>query len=140
MACCYGMTYGVIEWLRIPGVAVPGRNWQVPQTFVTRVRGARALVIMWGVFLGSGFLTRNPYAGFGFLVLAVATPGSVRKGILVGMAVGLGHGIARGAALVRDARGGPNADYMDAVRAGLHWRAADGLILLVASGLAAGAL
>ena len=136
---CYGIAYGVVEWLRIPGLAVPGRNWQVPQSVVTRVRGTRRL-LLWGLFLGSGFLTRNPYAGFGFLVLAVATPGNVVRGILFGGALGLGHGVARGVALMRDAGRAPDADYMDAVRAALQWRAVDGVLLLIASGLAAGTL
>jgi hypothetical protein len=136
---CYSVAYGAMEWFRIPGLSAPGRTWQVPQGLVKGTQRSRRLVV-WGLLLGPGFLTRNPYAGFGFLVLAVATPANVGKGVLVGAAIGGGHGVARGAALIRDARRAADVDFMNAARASLQWRAVDGFVLLVGSGLAGGTL
>ncbi len=82
-AAAYGGYYGAIELSGRRGLPAPGRPWQVPQTMLIDA-SPRRRVLVWGMLLGPGFATRNPFAGFGL--------------------VGLAHGAARGASLVRDVR------------------------------------
>ncbi|HEY2287910.1 MAG TPA: hypothetical protein VGH88_19385 [Streptosporangiaceae bacterium] len=136
----YAACYGLIEVTdRLGGrfrLPPPGTRWQVPQEMVRGVpRGRRLLV--WGSILGPGFMTRNPYAGFGLLPIAVATAGSPRLAALLGAATGLAHGTSRALALLRDARPRRAAlDPMRLVLTSMRWRTLDGLVLLVISGTA----
>jgi hypothetical protein len=141
LAAGYAACYGLIEVtdrlggrLRLPP---PGTRWQVPQDMVTGVsRGRRILV--WGSILGPGFMTRNPYAGFGLLPIAVATAGGARAAAVLGAATGLAHATGRALALLRDARPRPAAapDPMRLVLTSMRWRTFDGLLLLVIAGTA----
>ncbi len=131
----YGMYYGLIEVTGRPGLPAPGRTWQVPGKWVDKVpRWRRTLV--WGSLLGPGFLTRNPYAGFGLLPLVVASFGNLRVGIVIAAMVGLLHGTGRALALLRDVRGIASADYMQSLIRSMRWRTFDGLALLALTGLA----
>jgi hypothetical protein len=130
-AACYGLTE-VTGWLGLPP---PGRRWQVPQTMVVGVSGPRRILV-WGSILGPGFLTRNPYAGFGLLPLVVATADGVRAAVILAAAIGLAHGTGRALALLRDARRGPAADPMRLVLTSMYWRTFDGFALLVIAGVA----
>lgn len=131
--CAY---YAVAEVTGIPALPAPGRPWQVTDSFVREVPRWRRL-ITWGALLGPGFATRNPYAGFGFLPLAVASLGSVDAGLAVGAIVGAVHGAARAIALVRDAHHVDAAEYLRSVLHSMYWRTADGLLLAFVAGLAA---
>jgi hypothetical protein len=140
----YAACYGLIEVtdrlggrLRLPP---PGTRWQVPQEMVTGVSRWRRILV-WGAILGPGFMTRNPYAGFGLLPMAVATAGGVRAAALLGAATGLAHAVGRALALLRDARPRPAAapDPMRLVLTSMRWRTVDGLILLVIAGTATAA-
>lgn len=102
-AVAYGGYYGATEVSGRPGLPPPGRAWQVPQSMLIEA-SVRRRVLVWGAFLGPGFATRNPYAGFGLLPLAVAAMPGRGAGLAVGAAVGLAHGTARAAALLRDVR------------------------------------
>jgi len=106
----YGGYYGLLEVSGRRGLPPPGRGWQVPQSMLIRV-SPRRRVLVWGALLGPGFATRNPYAGFGLLPLAVlALPGvaagsagaGARAGLTLAAAIGLAHGTARAGALLRD--------------------------------------
>jgi hypothetical protein len=130
-AACYGLTEAT-GWLGLPP---PGRSWQVPQTMVTGVSGRRRIIV-WGSILGPGFLTRNPYAGFGALPIVVATADGVRAAAVLAAAIGLAHGTGRALALLRDARRGPAADPMRLVLTSMYWRTFDGFALLVIAGTA----
>jgi hypothetical protein len=137
----YGAYYGLIETAGRPGLPPPGRTWQVPSRWVDGApRWRRTLV--WGFLLGPGFATRNPYAGFGLLVLAVAAIGNLRLGMMVAAALGLLHAAGRAAALLRDAArlegrgGGETGDYLHSVIKTLHWRMLDGLAMLAVAGAA----
>jgi hypothetical protein len=140
----YAAAYGLIEVtdrlggrLRLPP---PGTRWQVPQAMVIDVsRWRRTLV--WGSILGPGFMTRNPYAGFGLLPIAVATAGGVRPAAALGAVIGLAHAAGRALALLRDARPRRAAapDPMALVLTSMRWRTVDGLALLVIAGTAAAA-
>jgi hypothetical protein len=136
----YAVCYGVIEVAEKRGIPAPGTGWQVPQTFVVS-QSSRRKVFTWGVLLGPGFATRNPYAGFGLLPLAVATPHDVVLGVVLAAGIGALHGTARGLVLLRDARRNEEADYMHTVLRSMYWRIFDGLALLTIASmvLAAGA-
>ena len=111
----YGGYYGATEVSGRRGLPPPGRAWQVPQTMLIDAP-VRRRVLVWGALLGPGFATRNPYAGFGLLPLAVASMPGTGAGLAAGAAVGLAHGTARAVALLRDVR--------DLGRAGQRWRRA----------------
>lgn len=133
----YGTCYGITEATGRLGLPVPGRRWQVPQTMVIGVSGRRRILV-WGSILGPGFLTRNPYAGFGLLPLVVATAGGARAAAVLAASIGLAHGTGRALALLRDASppGRPPADPTRLVLISMYWRTFDGFVLLVIAGAA----
>jgi hypothetical protein len=126
----YCAFYGILETAGAVRPAPPGSRWQVPRSLVARA-SARRRVLVWGAILGPGFATRNPYAGFGLLVLIVAAFGNVRTGAATAAAIGIAHGTGRALALVRDARGIDTAEYLRSVLKAMRWRTVDGLILLL---------
>jgi hypothetical protein len=141
LTAAYAACFGLIEVtdrlggrLRLPP---PGTRWQVPQAMVTGVSRCRRILV-WGSILGPGFMTRNPYAGFGLLPIAVATSGGVRAAALLGAVTGLAHAAGRALALLRDARPRPAAapDPMRLVLTSMRWRTFDGFALLVVAGTA----
>lgn len=132
----YAAYYGLVEAQIMPGLPAPGTGWQVPQSLV-RGRSLTRRLLTWGSILGSGFLTRNPYAGFALLPLVVASTGSIRAGVALAAIIGAVHGAARALALSRDAVAvGDPADYLDSVLKSIYWRTADGYALLVIAGFA----
>jgi hypothetical protein len=144
-ALAYSGYYGVSEAVGRPGVRPPGRSWQVPQTMVIGASPRRRLVV-WGAVLGPGFLTRNPYAGFGLLPLALIAAGSagLPAALIVGAAIGIAHGTARALALMRDVRDmplhGPVDDHMELLLKTVRWRTVDGYLLLAVAGTAVATL
>jgi hypothetical protein len=159
-AVIYGGCYGATEVSGRRGLPAPGRAWQVPQTMLIDAP-VRRRVLVWGALLGPGFATRNPYAGFGLLPLAVASMPGTGAGLAAGAAVGLAHGTARAVALLRDVRdlrpgpasaalaaagraGGlasqPPADalttHLDVLLKTVRWRRIDGAVLLAAAATA----
>lgn len=152
LAVAYGGYYGSLELAGRRGLPVPGRSWQVPQPMLIGAPPRRRLLI-WGVLLGPGFATRNPYAGFGLLPVAVAAMPGAAFAVVLGAGIGLAHGTARAAALVRDIRDlrsadvgvsgpaspGPPDGQLDALLKTIYWRRLDGAVLLTAAALAAAA-
>jgi hypothetical protein len=138
-AAVYGCAYGAAEASGLRRPRVPGRSWQVPQAFMIGA-SSRRRVLVWGSILGPGFLTRNPYAGFGILPLLVAGAGAgtgrVVFGLVVAAIVGIAHGTGRGLALLRDVAR-PQDDPFALLLRSLRWRALDGLALLAIAGAAA---
>lgn len=141
LAVIYGCCYGVAEISGRGRLAVPGRRWQVPQTMMIDASPWRR-VLVWGAVLGPGFATRNPYAGFGLLPIAVAAmtafhPGA---GVLLAAAIGLAHGGARAVALLRDIAGGevrPDAaGQLELLLRTVYWRRLDGIVLLAVAATA----
>jgi hypothetical protein len=134
----YGAYFGTVEALGRRGVPPPGSRWQVPQGLVRNASRRRKLVI-WGGILGPGFLTRNPYAGFGMLVALSAVAGSARLGLIVAGTIGACHGTGRAVALLRDARQASGLEYLSSVAKSLYWRHCDGLALAaIAAAMLAG--
>ncbi len=137
----YGGLYGVTELAGRRGVVVPGRRWQVPASMMINASPRRRLLV-WGAILGPGFLTQNPYAGFGLLPLAVAAMRAAGAGACVALAaaIGLAHGTARAAALLRDVKR-PEVridplGQLDVLLKIVYWRRLDGAALLAVAGAA----
>jgi hypothetical protein len=144
VAVAYGFGYGVIELSGRAGPRAPGSNWQVPQRMLVGA-GPRRRVLVWGLYLGPGFLTRNPYAGFGMTVVLVGCAARPLAGLLVAAGAGAAHGSGRALALLRDARlrdarlrdaPARAAEPFELLLTSLRWRTIDGLALLVVAGAA----
>jgi hypothetical protein len=141
-AVLYGCAYGAAEFFGLSRLPAPGRRWQVPQDFMIGA-SSRRRALVWGSILGPGFLTRNPYAGFGILPLLVAGAGPATGaaagrlvfGLTVAVMVGIAHGAGRAFALLRDVSRRPDDPFVLLLRS-LRWRALDGLALLVIAGAA----
>jgi hypothetical protein len=131
----YGLYYGLVEATNRPGLPAPGRTWQVPAGWVDQPPPWRRSLV-WGSLLGPGLATRNPYAGFGLLLLAVASVGDLATGVVLAAAIGLLHATGRVLGLVRDLRTVASADYLQSVMSSLLWRRLDGFALLFFAGLA----
>jgi hypothetical protein len=142
-AAAYGGYYAVTEISGRRGLPPPGRSWQVPQSMMIEAP-VRTRLLVWGALLGPGFATRNPYAGFWLLPLAVASMPGPGAGLAVGAAVGLAHGAARAGALLRDVRDlRPDRQPDDALTGHLdlllktvYWRRLDGALLAAAAAIA----
>ena len=158
-AVVYGFGYGVIELSGRAGPRAPGSNWQVPQHMLVGA-GPRRRMLVWGLYLGPGFLTRNPYAGFGMTVVLVGCAARPLAGLLVAAGAGATHGSGRALALLRDARlrdarlrdarlrdarlrdarlrDAPvrAAEPFELLLTSVRWRTLDGLALLVVAGAA----
>lgn len=140
VAMVYGCYYGVTELAGWRGLAVPGRRWQVPQSMMINASPRRRLLV-WGAILGPGFLTQNPYAGFVLLPVAVAAMRAAGTAacLTLAAAIGLAHGTARAAALLRDVgRGAPSsaAAQLDVLLKTVYWRRFDGAALLAVAAAA----
>lgn len=130
----YAVFYGLYETTGRARPSPPGSRWQVPSDWVRGVSKRRRRWI-WGAMLGPGFATRNPYAGFGLLVLAVAGTGNVLRGLLLAATIGIAHSTGRALALMRDVKLIHSADYIGAVLKAIYWRIFDGYALLVIAGI-----
>jgi hypothetical protein len=135
----YGGYYGAIEATERIGLSAPGSNWQIPQRFVIGVPRARR-VLVWGSILGPGFATRNAFAGFALLPIAIATVGNVAAGVGLGAAIGFAHGAGRATALVRDARQAATIDYLELTLKKMRWRMIDGYLLMLIAGVSVAAI
>jgi hypothetical protein len=132
----YGVFYGVLEAGAVARPAPPGSRWQVPSEWVRGVSMRRRFMV-WGSLLGPGFATRNPYAGFWLLPLAVAAVGDIGYGVLLAAAIGAAHGTGRALGLLRGVKNVGANSYLQATMRSMYWRMADGFALLTAAGAAA---
>ena len=132
----YGVFYGVLEAGGKARPAPPGSRWQVPSEWVRRVSRRRRFVV-WGSLLGPGFATRNPYAGFWLLPLAVAAVGNIGYGVLLAAAIGAAHSTGRAVGLLRDVQHVAVNSYLESALRSMYWRKADGFALLATAGAAA---
>lgn len=133
-AAVYGSGYGAAEVRGAAWPPAPGRRWQVPQDLLIGASRKRR-VLVWGVILGPGFLTRNPYASFGVLPVLVAATGSFPAGIWIAALIGAAHAAGRAVALLRDSASQPDQPFTLLLRS-LRWRVLDGLALLAVAGAA----
>ncbi len=131
----YAGFYGLVEASGRARPSPPGSSWQVPSSWVVGVSNRRRVMI-WGLMLGPGFATRNPYAAFGLLPLAVAAVGDLWPGVLLAAAIGIAHSTGRATALLRGVRQSDEADYLKSVLKQMYWRMFDGFALLLVAGVA----
>lgn len=134
IVAAYCFLYGSAEFIG-KTLRSPGRRWQVPQNLVIDTSWRRRLLV-WGAILGPGFMTRNPYAGFGASVLVVATAGGITRGVIMAGATGAAHSTARALAMLRDAKR-PTAGYLESAIRAAQWKRRDGLALLTLAAMAA---
>jgi hypothetical protein len=132
----YGAFYGVLEANGMARPTPPGSRWQVPANWV---RGAsrRRRFVVWGSLLGPGFATRNPYAGFWILPLAIAAVGDLGYGVLLAAAIGAAHSTGRAFGLLHGVKDVGVNSYLQSTLRSMYWRMADGFALLVVAGAAA---
>jgi hypothetical protein len=131
----YGVFYGVLEAGGLARPAPPGSRWQVPSEWVRGVSRRRRFLV-WGSLLGPGFATRNPYAGFWLLPLAVAAMGNVGYGVVLAAAIGAAHSTGRALGLLRDVKDLDVNGYLQSTLRSMYWRMADGYALLATAGVA----
>jgi hypothetical protein len=131
----YGGFYGVLEAGGRARPAPPGSRWQVPSEWVRGVSRRRRFLV-WGSLLGPGFATRNPYAGFWLLPLAVAAMGNIGYGVLLAAAIGVAHSTGRALGLLRDVKDVDVNSYLQSTWRSMYWRMVDGFALLAAAGAA----
>jgi hypothetical protein len=131
----YGVFYGVLEAGGMARPAPPGSRWQVPSEWVRGVSRRRRFVV-WGSLLGPGFATRNPYAGFWLLPLAVAAVGNIGYGVVLAAAIGAAHSTGRALGLLREVKDVDGNGYLQSTLRSMYWRMADGFVLLATAGVA----
>lgn len=131
----YALWFGSREALGVPA-RVPGLAWQVPPKWIDgRPWPFQALV--WGVTLGPGLVTRNPYAGMWLLPLLLAFQHTFWSALLLGLFVGAIHGSARFLGVLRNRRElDANLEYehLRILGTQLRWQHIDGLLLLLSAG------
>jgi hypothetical protein len=135
LAIAYACSYGLIETLRLP-VRTPSLSWQVPAKWILG-RPFPTQIAAWGASLGPGLLTRNPYAGIWLLPLLLGLVDGPATGAILGLFVGLGHGVARAVGVVRNARvrASDAAAHLAIMGSMLRWQLIDGLALLAIAGV-----
>ena len=134
LAVFYALRFGIPETLGLRS-RLFGLAWQVPSNWV-KGRPAPIQTLIWGITLGPGLMTKNPYAGMWLLPLLVALNSSLPMAIVVGVAVGATHGLARSLGVLCNRRCidmDENA-YLKILAAESRWQYADGLALLLAGG------
>lgn len=132
----YALWFGIREALGLPA-RVPGLAWQVPSKWIDG-RPWPAQALTWGITLGPGLVTRNPYAGMWLLPLLLAFQHAILPALLLGVAVGVIHGSARFLGVLRNRHKlDANVEYehLKIMGAQLRWQHIDGLILLFMAGI-----
>jgi hypothetical protein len=92
--------------------------------------------VIWGLILGPGVLTRNPFATMWLVPLSLALTGNALLGAATGAVAGLAHGVGRASGIMRNMKRSPH--YIELVLLSMRWRFIDGAILLLAAGALAG--
>lgn len=134
MAWGYAFVFGIFETFGIP-FRVPGLTWQVPSRWV-KGRSKVVKTLIWGIVLGPGLVTNNPYAGIWLLPFLVALNHSLLPAVVVSTAVGFAHGIGRAAGVLSNRRYmSMNCGDLLIMGKQIRWQFMDGLVLLLAAGL-----
>ncbi len=112
----------------------PGLRWQVPERWLQgRSEGMRTMI--WGMTLGPGWVTINPYAGIWLLpLLAGMGENLLMAGVVSGVA-GAIHGGARAIGVLSNSkRIAANCSHLMILGQQFRWRRRDGFILLLVAG------
>ncbi len=137
LALVYALWFGARETLGLHRRLL-GLVWQVPASWV-RGRPAVARAFIWGVTLGPGLVTKNPYAGMWLLPLLVALLAlshSLFATVVVGVAVGSAHAMARAIGVLRNRKciAVDASAHVKILQSQERWQYLDGLALLLAAG------
>ena len=133
VAWIYTLMFGLLEILGVP-FRVPGLRWQVPSNWI-KGRPPQVQTIVWGVTLGPGLVTVNPYAGMWLLPFLVALNRSLFASVTIAIAIGMAHGSARALGILSNTRHMDiGCGHLLIMAAQLRWQYIDGLALLMAVG------
>ena len=102
LAIVYAGVHGCAETFGLR-LRAPEVSWAVPSAWL-RGRSPAVQAAIWGVTLGPGLVTRNPYAGMWFVPLLLALGGDPASGVVAGVLVGATHGVARAAGILANHR------------------------------------
>jgi hypothetical protein len=135
MACLYAYWFGVRETYAVPCL-VPSLAWQVPARWL-KGRPVAKQILIWGFFLGPGFLTRNPYAGIWALPFLIALQRQLLSAIVIGVAIGILHGGLRAISILHMSQKQDLSSCTLHYAMGIqwHWQFMDGLYLLLTAGM-----
>jgi hypothetical protein len=135
LAWIYAAAFGLLEAIGIPFRPL-GPPWQVPAQWL-KGRSSVIQTLIWGIVLGPGFVTRNPYAGMWLLLVLLPLQASFAALVVAGCAIGITHAATRVGGVIYNHRH-PDTGALLTVLAQTRWRIADGMLLVfVAGGLAA---
>ncbi len=135
VALAYALWYGTREALALPR-RVPGLAWQVPSGWINR-RPAVLQTLTWGMTLGPGLVTRNPYAGMWLLPLLLALNRGLLTSVVIGLLIGAAHGSARAVGILSNRKqieSDMEYAHLKILGAQLRWSYIDGLALMLAAG------
>ncbi len=133
IASIYALGFGVIETLSLP-FRTPSLAWQVPEQWL-QGRSEVAQAIIWGITLGPGWITVNPYAGIWLLPLLTTLGRNLLMAVVVTGIAGAIHGGARAIGVLRNSgQVGGSCSHLLILGQQLSWRRRDGLILLLVAG------
>lgn len=127
----YMISFGVIQTIGLP-VRSPTLSGGVPTNWIQN-RGWLGRTLVWGVMLGPGLVTVNPYASIWAVLMAVLIAGSGSFPVLTGAAVGVAHGAGRALGVMY--RSANCSDPFPVMASQIRWRLRDGIALLIAFGL-----
>lgn len=130
-ASLYALRHGLAETLNFP-LQPPGSRWQVPTTGIGRWWPGPTLT--WGMLLGPGLVTRNPYGGIWLLPFLIG----LHRSLLLAALVGGTHGAARALGVLHNRRVACNVADTATWRPLWSWRLWDGMLLLAGAGALVG--
>jgi hypothetical protein len=127
-AALYCLVFGLSEATGLASLRAPTLTWQVPATWVGSPSETRR-VVAWGVLLGPGLVTRNPYAGMWVVPLCIALARAPMLGLVTGLLVGVAHGTLRAGGVIYNVTR-LDANVHRALFAYFSWRLIDGFALV----------
>jgi hypothetical protein len=130
-AVVYAAVFGGAEALMLP-LLPPSSRWQVPSGWL-KGRPPVRQELLWGLLLGPGFFTRNPYASFWLPILLLGVGLGPLGGAALGAAVGAAHGTARAAGVLANMRQRGDYPHLAVLGRGVGWRCRDGIFLVFAA-------
>lgn len=132
VTCCYVIGFGICEVLNIPFHQL-SFSWQVPHQWLDGLSDSIQTLI-WGVCLGPGIMTRNPYAGIWMLPLLLALAPNRITALILGVAIGFTHGCSRSIGVLRNRNRLEDTCIPIIVLEQMRWKFWDGCVMLLVAG------
>src|SRR6266568_763728 len=127
----YALLFGLVETLGAV-LPTPSSRWQVPDRWL-KGHSLTAQTLIWGVVLGPGFITRNPFAGIWLVPLLLTLNQSLPTMLLASALVGAAHASGRAIGILTNIKHvETSCGHLLILSAQLRWKFVDGLTLLVA--------